>query len=187
MNRPVRLRALVETDLPALHRWYQTPALWDHLVGSFEPRGEAEAIAYMRRWLGPDLYELRLAVERSEDGALLGLVALSPLDREAGEAELHIFLGDPDMRGHGYGRAATAALLEHAFDELALWKVRLRVLQSNAAALRVYAALGFEPHPEVVEAVRKGGGEVVVVTMSVTDAVFRERQAGYAPRRSATR
>jgi RimJ/RimL family protein N-acetyltransferase len=183
----VRLRALVERDLPALHRWHQTQALWDHLVGEFQPRGEAEAISYMRRWLAPSRHELRLAVARAEDGALLGLVALTDIEPDLGEAEFHIFLGEADERGKGYGRAATAAALAHAFDELDLWRVRLRVLQTNQAALRVYAVLGFEPHPEVVETVRKGGADVAVVTMSVTDAVFRQRQGAYAPRRSATR
>jgi len=164
----VRLRRLLETDLAALHRWYQSPELWDHLVGEFTPRREAEAMAHMRRWLGASPGELRLAIVRDPDGELLGLAALSPIDLDEGEAEFHIFLGEPRMRGRGYGRAATAALLAHAFDELALWRVRLKVLRTNQAALRVYAALGFE---------LEGPGEVAVLAMSVTDAVFRQRQA----------
>jgi RimJ/RimL family protein N-acetyltransferase len=174
----VRLRRLLENDLASLHRWYQTPELWDHLVGEFTPRAGAEAVAHMRSWLRPTPVELRLAIVRGEDGEFMGLVSLTPIDLESGEAEFHIFVGEPEHRGHGYGRAATAAMLAHAFDELALWRVRLRVLRSNEAALRVYAALGFEP---------EGPGEVAVLAMSVTDAVFRERQAAVAPRTVSAR
>jgi RimJ/RimL family protein N-acetyltransferase len=187
MEALVRLRRLAEGDLATLHRWYQTPSLWDHLVGAFEAREEAQAVAYMRRWLAPSLTEARLAVERTADGALIGLVALSPIDPEAGEAEFHIFLGEADDRGRGYGRAATAAMLAHAFDELALWRVHLRVLKTNEPALRVYAALGFEPEPDAGEVAIKRGEAVRVVAMGLTDAVFRQRLAAYPPRRSATR
>jgi len=164
----VRLRRLLESDLAQLHRWYQSPELWDHLVGAFTPRAESEAVAHMRGWLEPTHRELRLAIVRGEDGALVGLVSLTPIDREEGDAEFHIFLGEPGDRGRGYGRAATAAMLAHAFDEIGLWRIRLRVLRTNEAALRVYAALGFEP---------EGPLEAPVISMSVTDAVFRQRQA----------
>ena len=177
MAERVRLRALAEGDLPALHRWYQTAELWDHLVGAFRPRHEAESLAYMRRWLSPSATERRLAIVRDDDGSLLGLTALSPIEPDKGEAEFHIFLGEARQRGRGYGQAATEAMLAFAFDELALWRVRLRVLKTNEPALRLYARLGFEPEGAPGETVEKPHGQVAVVTMSVTDAVFRQRQA----------
>jgi len=184
----VRLRPLREGDLLQLHRWYQDPALWDHLVGQPQRREAPEAIVYMRRWLTPTPFERRLAIEEAaRGGQVLGLVTLSPIDVQAGEAEFHIFLGEPAARGRGYGRAATVAALAHAFDDLAIWRVRLRVLQTNAAALRVYAAVGFEPDPPTGETARKGDADVAVVTMHVTDAAFRERWASAYAGRSATR
>ena len=187
MAELVRLRVLIDDDLPLLHGWYQTPDLWDHLVGAFQARQAAESLAYMRGWLTPSATERRLAIVRGDDGPLLGLTALSPIEPDEGEAEFHIFLGEASERGRGYGRAATAAMLAHAFDELALWRVRLKVLQTNEAALRLYAGLGFEPLGDVAETVEKRGARVAVVAMSVTDAIFRQRQAAYAARRSATR
>jgi RimJ/RimL family protein N-acetyltransferase len=187
MDELVRLRALAEDDLPVLHLWYQTAELWDHLVGAFQPRPEAESLAYMRRWLAPSASERRLAIVRGADGGLLGLTTLSAIEPDKGEAEFHIFLGEALQRGRGYGRAATSAMLAQAFDELALWRVRLRVLKTNEPALRLYAGLGFEPVGEPGETVEKPHGQVAVVTMSVTDAVFRQRQTAYAGRRSATR
>jgi RimJ/RimL family protein N-acetyltransferase len=186
MTGLVHLRAVVEADLVQLHRWYQDPALWDHLVGEFVQRDEAEAVGYMRRWLTPSPDEVRLAIVDAADGELAGLVTLSPIDRVVGEAEFHVFLGEVRARGRGLGRAATAAALDHAFDTLGLWRVWLRVLRTNEAALRSYAALGFEPDATVVATVRKRGAETAVITMHVSEAVFRARQTAYAGR-SATR
>ena len=163
----IRLRPLLEADLPILHRWYQAPALWTHLVGEFQPREEAGAVAYMRRWLEPAPSELRLAIE--EGGALIGLVSLYPI--EGDEAEFHIFLGDAAVRGRGAGRAATSAMLARAFGELGLSQVRLRVLASNAAARRLYASLGFEEQ-ESDESVVKAGAPVGVVPMTLSAARF---------------
>jgi RimJ/RimL family protein N-acetyltransferase len=186
MTGLVHLRAVVEADLVQLHRWYQDPALWDHLVGEFVQHEETEAVGYMRSWLTPSPSEVRLAILDAANGALAGLVTLSPIDRNNGEAEFHIFLGEARARGRGLGRAATAAALDHAFDVLGLWRVWLRVLQTNEAALRTYGALGFEPDATAAATVRKRGAETAVITMRVSATVFRARHAAYG-RRSATR
>ena len=136
----VCLRELREEDLPILHGWYQTPELWDHLVGEFTPRTEAEAVAYMRRWLSPSVTELRLGIVA--DGRLMGLATLSPINLEAGWAELHTFIGDRSERGHGLGRRAVAQLAARGF-AMGLSRIELRVLETNTAARRVYEACGF--------------------------------------------
>jgi RimJ/RimL family protein N-acetyltransferase len=94
----------------------------------------------MRGWLAPDPANLRLAVVKTDDGALLGRTAL--LQIAAASAELHLFLGDPHARGRGYGKAAVDALLIKAFEELDLETVRLEVLASNAPALALYRRCG---------------------------------------------
>lgn len=140
----VRLRPLRREDLPRLHRWYQTPELWAHLVRDFTSRREDEALAYMERWLSPSETELRLGIEVADDPEprLVGVAFFSPLDRATGEAELHTMIGDPAERGRGVGRQAVAALLDIGFG-LGLQRIHLKVLETNAAARRVYEACGF--------------------------------------------
>jgi RimJ/RimL family protein N-acetyltransferase len=157
----VRLRPLGEADLPRLHGWHQRPELWDHLVGDFVRREEAEAVAYMRRWLAPSETELRLGIEA--DGRLVGLAFFSPLRLAERWAELHIMIGEPAERGRGVGRAAVEQLMARGF-ALGLSRIELRVLETNAAARAVYERCGFrlvgrEP------AVRKQGREVDVLVM----------------------
>ena len=73
------------------------------------------------------------------------LVAFGELwvDDQEAEVELARLIVDPDVRGQGLGRYLTVAL-----DRLARLRhprVVLRVHPGNTAALRCYAAAGFEP------------------------------------------
>ncbi len=169
----VRLRPIAPADLPHLHRWYQTPELSTHLVDDIPARTAEEAIGFMQRWLAPDPVDVRRAVVLAADGAgadgrLLGQAAL--LRVRDGEAELHLFLGDPQMRGQGHGRAAVEALLDLAFEALRLETVRLEVLGSNVAAQALYVAAGFERTGFRPGGVEKAGRWVEVVRMAVDAA-----------------
>lgn len=159
----VGLRPLREEDLPRLHRWYQTPELWDHLVRGFSPRDEAEAVAYMRRWLAPSPTELRLGIEA--DGQLVGQAFFSPIDRAGGWAELHTMIGETGQRGRGVGRQAVALLLARGW-ALGLNRIVLKVLETNTAARRVYEGCGFRETGRDGTA-RKQGADVPVLVMEV--------------------
>jgi RimJ/RimL family protein N-acetyltransferase len=160
------IRPLVEADLPLLHRWYQTPELSRHLVEDIPPRSDVEAIGFMRGWLAPDPANLRFAVVRTADGALLGRTAL--LQIADGAAELHLFLGDPDTRGKGYGTASVGALLRTAFDDRCLELVRLDVLTSNAPAIALYRRFGFQETGRRIDGASKNGHLVDVLQMALT-------------------
>lgn len=163
----VRLRELRRDDLPRLHRWYQAPELWDHLVGGFTPRSEAEATAYMERWLAPSETELRLGIEVDGPNGprLVGLSFFSPLDLGAGWAELHTMIGEASERGRGVGRHAVAALVARGFS-LGLTRIELKVLETNVAARRVYEQCGFRVVGRAAPAV-KHGRPVEVLIMQV--------------------
>ena len=155
----VRLRPLREADLPQLHAWYQSPELWRHLVGTFEARTEAESLAYMRRWLEPSPLEVRFAVEFQT--SLVGITALRRDAVDAASAELHMFIGDPERRRRGVGRAALQATIEHGFTT-GLKRIELRVLRSNTAARRLYDRCGFRPLADI-EAPKDGAPAAAVL------------------------
>jgi RimJ/RimL family protein N-acetyltransferase len=174
--RPMRLRPLAAEDLPRLHRWYQTAELWDHLVGAHQVRTEAEAVGYMTGWLDRTDREVRLGVEAG--GRLVGLVSLTAIGAVPGRAELHLFLGDAADRGRGLGRAAVEEMLRLAFGELALEGVDLEVLETNAAARRVYEASGFLPTGRRAEPTLKRGRAVEVLKMSIERGAYRATSGG---------
>jgi RimJ/RimL family protein N-acetyltransferase len=124
------------------------------------------------RWLGGEQVEptgLTLAIERIEDGALIGGVALWDLSEDR-RAELVIAIGESDARGRGYGREAIALLVRHAFSALRLREVFLRVHADNRRAVRCYLACGFVKEGRMVHR-RAGRPAPVVVLMSHRPAI----------------
>ncbi|MDE7177706.1 MAG: GNAT family N-acetyltransferase [Lachnospiraceae bacterium] len=74
----------------------------------------------------------------------IGSVYLRDIDREAGEAEYGIFIGESDALGRGYGTQAAKLMLDYGFGTLGLKKIFLRFLEDNAKALRSYEKAGFQ-------------------------------------------
>ena len=93
-----------------------------------------------------DIYadrQLRLMVERVEDGRLVGIIDLfdfSPADRRA---EVGIVV-DRDCRGRGYGREALALLCDYAEHVLDLHQLYVHIFVDNAPARRLFASCGFD-------------------------------------------
>ena len=69
--------------------------------------------------------------------------------------EVYVLGVDPDAQGIGLGAALTVAGLEHLRGR-GLAEVLLYVESDNAAALRTYRKLGFQPHHTDVEFLRSG-------------------------------
>jgi RimJ/RimL family protein N-acetyltransferase len=82
-----------------------------------------------------------------ESGHFIGSVELydltpgrpqTPLD-----ATLGIVIGEKHLWGRGYGTAALALVLEHAFTTMGLRRVRLETLENNVRARRAFEKVGF--------------------------------------------
>ncbi len=66
------------------------------------------------------------------------------IDEKLGDAHLSILIGRKDLWHQGYGKSATLALLEHAFDHLDLFRVWVDVPTYNMAARNMFEHLGFK-------------------------------------------
>ena len=165
MSEPVYLRPLEAGDAARLHRWHNDPDLYASLVG--EPNyPELEAV---ERWIerrSGSGGEANFAVCVAEDGRYIGNAYLREIDPDAGEAELHLFIGERAERSRGYGAAATRRLLAHAFESLGLRRVSLHVLASNAPAIRVYEKCGFAVERRLAGHVHKAGEPHDVLVMA---------------------
>ena len=80
-------------------------------------------------------------------------------------AEMAIGIGDPALRGQGYGREALDLLLGYAFHELGLYRVGLTVLDYNTAAIRAYERVGFVREGVQREAVWRAGADGASIRM----------------------
>jgi RimJ/RimL family protein N-acetyltransferase len=139
------LRAADLGDFPAWAAFFED--------GSFEggeERAWEEYCVYSAGWLlhGHGLW----AVERREDGALLGFVMLG---LEWGDAEPEIgWMLTPAARGNGYATEAAAAVRDFAEDLLGPGRAVSYIDRDNAASIRVAERLGarrgsWDAHPEI--------------------------------------
>ncbi|WP_138796431.1 GNAT family N-acetyltransferase [Halostella sp. PRR32] len=76
------------------------------------------------------------------DGDPVGYVMLFHVDDSAGHAEI-AYWTTPDAQGDGYTTEAVALLVDYAFDERRLHRLRARALESNAASRGLLEKLGF--------------------------------------------
>lgn len=97
----------------------------------------------------------------------IGSVYLRDIDREKGEAEYGIFIGERDALGKGYGTQAAKQMLEYGFETLGLRKIFLRLLEDNPRALRSYEKAGFRLINNRRETVNLQQGKSVVLFMEI--------------------
>jgi RimJ/RimL family protein N-acetyltransferase len=92
-------------------------------------------------------------------------------------AEWGWYIGDPEARGRGVGRAAQALGLDRAFDQLGLEKVWAEVLADNEAALKAQAACGFRREGYLRAHALKDGTFRDVVLLAILAEEWRARRA----------
>ena len=167
MTMPVYLRALERSDLERTHRWHNDPELYSSLAQPFRfVSAQAEA-AWLEQRTGHSAREVNLAICVVDTDDHVGNVYLRDIDWVARTAELHIFIGEGEMRSKGYGGAAVRLLCDYAFRTLNLRKIHLRVLAGNLAARKVYERTGFVEEGTLRAHVYKDGSYQDLVMMGL--------------------
>lgn len=93
----------------------------------------------------------------------VGMAVGAPHLDHPGEAGLFAMWVEPALRGRGVGRALVEEILEWA-RSTGFPRIRLRVTESNAAAVRLYVATGFLETGE--RAPLRDGSDVITMTMT---------------------
>lgn len=148
------LRPAGAADVPLLAAWARRPhvirATTDDPAATeaWEGADWAEEVA-KRELLGADVYELLIA---ELDGRPIGMVALQDALREPshywgavdpGVRALDIWIGEPDLLGHGHGTEMMRQAIERVFADPAAESLVIDPLASNTEAIRFYGRLGF--------------------------------------------
>ena len=116
------------------------------------------------------------AVRTLAENRHIGNCALYAIDREAGEAQLGISLGERDCWGRGYGADAVKCLVRYAFDGLKLLRVRLKTLEHNSRARRCFEKCGFTP----CGALLLDGRSYILMELNSSDYLMRQARPGGA-------
>lgn len=135
----VRLERLQDKHLQRTFEW---------VAGSARLRAQIDSLGTPTEAGNIDFWRQKRQDDGREDFAILagddhvGNCGLTVIDGRRRKAELWIYIGDGT--GRGIGRQALDALLTHAFVDLGLQRVSLRVIETNLGALTFYLKAGFK-------------------------------------------
>jgi [ribosomal protein S5]-alanine N-acetyltransferase len=140
-----RLRLWPFTDadadlLFALHSSTHVMRYWDS--APWKERAHAERFIARCQKTADEGTGVRVAIDRTSDGAFVGWCGLTAWNSDYRSASLGYILDDA-MWGHGYATEAAHALLQWAFDTLDLNRVQSEADTRNVASARVLEKIGF--------------------------------------------
>ena len=139
MNEQVTIRPVTEADTDRIIAWRNAPSVMAHFIYRTPLTRKAHL-----NWLHNRVETGEVAQFVIYDGeTAVGSVYLRDIDRNNRKCEYGIFIGDEDCRGKGIGTAAAKLALAHAFEELGLNRVYLRVFADNLGAIKSYEKAGF--------------------------------------------
>jgi len=141
----LRLRPVCEADAAETAR-LMTPAVSRWLATWPSPMPETAAAARIARLTDAAAagQALCFAIERRDDGAMMGWVSVVRSQGDPARGNLGYWLGEPFQRCGYMGEAARAAVRE-AFARLELVAIEAAAQPENEASLRIMRALGMCP------------------------------------------
>lgn len=143
MSNAVYIRPLVLDDAKISYQWRNDSNIWEYT--EFKPN-KYISLEIEETWLKSILKndnEKRFAICIQENNQYIGNIQLININKA--EASYHIFIGEKSFWGKGIAQQATKLILEYAFFELGLEKIKLEVNPLNISANAVYIKIGFVP------------------------------------------
>lgn len=144
-NHHIHLRALTIDDVSATYLSWFSSAGAVYIAG-----GQAQTLDSLRAFVSEKLAKpdtLLLGIFDATDSTHIGNIKYEPVDLEAREAMLGIFVGATDRQGRGVGRDAIGMTADWLYQCCNLRQILLGVEASNTRARKTYEALGFVPAP----------------------------------------
>lgn len=139
----IDLFPLKRADVEQYIRWLNDPHSMGFL-GVHRPLSEEEQKEIVERLLRIPISEgliVGICLKNPQD--LIGSVTLERVDVPGRHAEISLFIGEPEMRGLGYGREALHLMINYAFRTLNLRKVWARYIDPFNQLKSSYESIGF--------------------------------------------
>lgn len=152
----VRLRLATPDDFPQMAAWGRDDIVNRYLEGEF-PVTVEECAAWLQK-IRSDRHAQHYAIVSLSDNKLIGDIQLDHITWRSGDGELRVRIGEHHLWDQGYGTDAIVTLLRHAFQNMTLSCIYLRVFASNLRAIRCYEKAGF--HKEGRLSRRSANGQV---------------------------
>lgn len=159
----VQLREIEEEDLEIVVIWRNDPEILKWLF-SYLPL----SMSKQRRWYHKyveDRTQQTFVIE-AKGKIPVGTVGLSHIDYRNQIAELGILI-DKDWQHKGIGREALNLLIEFAWNEMNMRKIKALVFKENEAAINLYKSCGFVEEGILKKEIFKNGEFKDVVIMAL--------------------
>ncbi len=173
-GRKVRLRSFREDDLKNTLVWLNNPQVTRYLQ-HMRPWSAVEERAWLDDIMRNDDPTRVTFVIETSDGEYVGTTGLIHIDLRNRSAEAGIVIARPEEWGRGLGTEAFQLLLRHAFEELNLHRVMLRVYPFNERAIRSYQKLGFVEEGRHRQTLFRHGAWHDSITMAILQDEYFEK------------
>ena len=177
VGKSVRLRPIERADLPRFVSWLGDPEVCASIALALGP-GLAQEERWFEGVLAQPPLEQPLAVEAlQEDGSWrhVGSAGTHGVDWRNRATEIGLVIGEKSVWDRGVGTEVVELLLRHAFADLNLHRVWLRVFADNARARRVYEKVGFRHEGTFREAEYRNGHYRDVEVYAMLESEWRAR------------
>jgi diamine N-acetyltransferase len=142
MENRIYLRALEPEDLDRIHKWHNDQKLYRIMGGHFHYVSKAATEEWLRKRMEYRTDEVSLAICIKETSQHIGNIYLKKIDWIDRQANLDIFIGEPEMRSGGYGTEAFQLLVDHAVKDLGLRRIYGIIQKGNDAIKKVTEKVG---------------------------------------------
>lgn len=166
VGKRVQLREIEEEDLETIVMWRNDPEILKWLF-SYLPLSMSKQRMWYKTYVEDDAQQIFvIEVEKTA----VGTVGLDHIDYRNQRAELGILI-DKNWQKKGIGRETLNLLIEFAWNEMNLRKIKALVLAENAAAVKLYKSCGFVEEGVLKEEVYKNGEFKNVIVMALHKGV----------------
>jgi RimJ/RimL family protein N-acetyltransferase len=167
IGQDVCLTVLTKDELPQMVEWQADVEYLRMFTATnvFPPTIEDMEDWYKAQTAKNDRYIFAIRLQGNDQ--FIGICMAKSVEFRSGDCKVSIRIGDPTMRGKGYGTDATRTLLKFIFLELGLHRVQLRVISYNTAAIRSYEKVGFQHEGKLRDAIRRDGRYYDLVQMGI--------------------
>lgn len=160
-----------EKHLETALRWVNDPNVTRHLAIGQRPMTRQDEEAWFDN-VGKSPTEVSFAIE-TLDGTHIGQSGIHRIHWVNRNAVSGSFIGDPDLRGQGYGTEAAILRSRYAFETMNLRQLFSEYLEGNNASRKMQEKVGYKQYGNRPETTFKDGRYLDVIETVLTRENFR--------------
>jgi len=163
----IYLRELTKNDIPIINKWRNDRNIVDMLLSPFRYINIETDENWFSEYQDNRNKSIRLTICDINNHTVIGVVYLTNIDWIDRTAKFSIMIGESKYQNKGMGKLATNLMLDHAFEDMNLHKLWLRVLEDNIKAISLYEKCGFIKEGVNRQHIFKNGSYVNLISMGI--------------------